>query len=67
LKYGICETEENDCEGLVSNEEGYLQSLRPGQIDNSDLQGEFEGELKLNILNNHDYVLVPEEAWNSLV
>jgi hypothetical protein len=27
-------------------------------IDNSDIQGEYRGELKLNILNNHDYVLV---------
>ncbi|CAK76136.1 unnamed protein product (macronuclear) [Paramecium tetraurelia] len=42
-------------------------SIRPGSIDNSDIQGEYEGELKTNILNNHDYLILPEAAWISLV
>lgn len=38
FKYGICETEENDAfNRIMNNEENYLSSLRPGQIDNSDL------------------------------
>lgn len=64
-KYGICETEESQEQFALINKDE--KQLRPGQIDNSDLEGEFPGELKLNILNNHDYVLVPEEAWFSLI
>ncbi len=41
--------------------------LRPGPIDNSDIQGEYYGELRLNLLNNHDYLILPEAAWISLV
>ena len=63
MRYGICETEEDKLYEKINVQ----MTLRPGSIDNSDLEGEYEGELKLNILNNHDYVLVPEEAWFSLV
>eukprot|EP00743_Colponemidia_sp_Colp-15_P007324 GILK01007909.1.p1 GENE.GILK01007909.1~~GILK01007909.1.p1 ORF type:complete len:1576 (-),score=341.81 GILK01007909.1:149-4876(-) len=39
---------------------------RPGEIDNSDLEGESHGELKLNLVENHDYVIVPQTVWKEL-
>ena len=39
---------------------------RPPHIDSSDLEGEFPGELKMNIVLNNDFVLIPEAAWENL-
>lgn len=36
---------------------------RPIKIDNEELEGEFQGELKPNILHNHHYMLVSERHW----
>ena len=44
----------------------YGLGSRPGPIDNSDLIGEFEGEIKLNLMQNHDFLLVPPNIWDKL-
>jgi hypothetical protein len=36
---------------------------RPGQIDNSELEGVNEQSLKSNIIINKDIVLLPESTW----
>ena len=38
----------------------------PGPIDNWDLIGEYEGDLKKNLLKNHDFIIVCESIWNHL-
>jgi hypothetical protein len=40
---------------------------RPPEIDNSDLEGEHKGELKMNLVEHLDYELIPEEMWLRLV
>lgn len=40
---------------------------RPPEIDNSDLEGEHKGELKMNLVEHLDYELIPEEMWLKLV
>lgn len=40
---------------------------RPPEIDNSDLEGEHKGELKMNLVEHLDYELIPEEMWQRLV
>eukprot|EP00429_Kryptoperidinium_foliaceum_P036408 CAMPEP_0176166284 /NCGR_PEP_ID=MMETSP0120_2-20121206/85042_1 /TAXON_ID=160619 /ORGANISM="Kryptoperidinium foliaceum, Strain CCMP 1326" /LENGTH=828 /DNA_ID=CAMNT_0017503817 /DNA_START=67 /DNA_END=2549 /DNA_ORIENTATION=+ len=40
---------------------------RPPEIDNSDLEGEHKGELKMNLVEHLDYELIPEEMWWKLV
>jgi len=42
-------------------------SSRPPEIDNSDLEGEHKGELKMNLVEHLDYELIPEEMWLKLV
>eukprot|EP00929_Paragymnodinium_shiwhaense_P097776 TRINITY_DN59371_c0_g1_i1.p1 TRINITY_DN59371_c0_g1~~TRINITY_DN59371_c0_g1_i1.p1 ORF type:complete len:2293 (+),score=533.78 TRINITY_DN59371_c0_g1_i1:227-7105(+) len=42
-------------------------STRPPEIDNSDLEGEHKGELKMNLVEHLDYELIPEEMWLKLV
>lgn len=42
-------------------------SARPPEIDNSDLEGEHKGELKMNLVEHLDYELIPEEMWLRLV
>ncbi|KRX00231.1 hypothetical protein PPERSA_10730 [Pseudocohnilembus persalinus] len=39
---------------------------RPSTIDSLDIEGEFEGELQLNLMENHDYIILPEAAWQKL-
>lgn len=39
---------------------------KPLKIDNSELEGEFEGELLANIILNHHYLLVREGQWREL-
>lgn len=39
---------------------------RPPQIDNTDIEGEYSGELQKNIMKNHDYITIPKEAWKRL-
>lgn len=39
---------------------------RPPKMDNSDIEGEYCGELQKNIVRNHDYIVIPEEAWKKL-
>jgi len=39
---------------------------RPGEIDNTDLEGPIKGLLKENLRYMHDYVLIPNEAWQHL-
>lgn len=39
---------------------------RPMAINNSDLEGELKGALKANLVEHHDYVLVPEDMWRHL-
>ncbi len=39
---------------------------RPREIYNNVLEGEFEEVLKLELVENRDYVLVAEKVWNSL-
>ena len=41
-------------------------SERPMAINNSDLEGEHKGALRGNLVEFHDYVLVPEEMWKFL-
>ena len=41
-------------------------SERPMAINNSDLEGEHKGALRGNLVEFHDYVLVPEEMWRYL-
>lgn len=36
---------------------------RPSAINNSDIEGELKGTLKANLVEHHDFVLVPEELW----
>ncbi|KAL4466051.1 hypothetical protein ABPG74_004288 [Tetrahymena malaccensis] len=45
---------------------GHNLGDRPTQIDNTDIEGEFQGELQKNILKNNDYVIIPEKAWEKL-
>jgi len=40
---------------------------RPPEIDNSDLEGEHKGELKMNLVEHLDFELIPEEMWLRLV
>ena len=42
-------------------------SERPPAINNSDLEGELKGALKANLVEHHDYVLVPVDMWKLLV
>ena len=43
-------------------------SERPLGVNNSDLEAtELKGALKPNLIEHHDYLLVPEEMWNLLV
>jgi len=37
---------------------------RPQEIDNLDLEGENAGQLKPNLLNLRDFVLIPAQAWS---
>lgn len=37
---------------------------KPGEIDNSDIEGENQGQLKANLLMHRDFILLPEPAWN---
>lgn len=39
---------------------------RPPAINNSDLEGELKGALRANLVELHDYVLLPEAAWRLL-
>mgnify|MGYP006088524281 CR=1 FL=1 len=39
---------------------------RPGPFDNYHLQGDDKGTLKLNLLEGHDYVLIPDALWKHL-
>ena len=39
---------------------------RPLAINNSDLEGELKGALRANLIEHHDYLLVPEEMWKLL-
>ena len=41
-------------------------SERPMAINNSDLEGELKGALRGNLVEFHDYVLVPDEMWRYL-
>ncbi|CAJ1373951.1 unnamed protein product [Effrenium voratum] len=52
----------------LGNDRNY-QSLpaRPPEIDNSDLEGEHKGELKMNLVEHLDFELIPEELWLQLV
>ena len=40
---------------------------RPMAINNSDLEGELKGALRTNLIEFHDYLLVPETMWRYLV
>ncbi|CAD8165354.1 unnamed protein product [Paramecium pentaurelia] len=40
---------------------------RPGPIDNRDIDGEYEGELKVQLIKGRDYETVGQEAWNNLM
>jgi DUSP domain len=44
-------------------EQKQRQRARPQQIDNMDIEGEHPGQLKPNLLNFRDFVLIPEKAW----
>lgn len=47
---------------------GYqILSARPLEIDNSDLEGEHKGELKMNLVEHLDFELIPEQMWLRLV
>jgi ubiquitin C-terminal hydrolase len=39
---------------------------RPPAMNNSDLEGELKGALRANLVEHHDYVLVPEEMYKLL-
>ena len=39
---------------------------RPGPFDNYHLEGEVKETLKLNLLEGHDYILVPDALWKHL-
>lgn len=39
---------------------------KPNQIDNTDIEGEHEGQLKENIQFKYDYILLPQKAWEML-
>ena len=39
---------------------------KPGPIDNSEIEGRNEGELKQNLIVNSDFVLLPEQTWKLL-
>lgn len=53
-------------DGLVVG--GSAQHLtRPPEVDNSDLEGEHKGILKMNLVEHLDYELIPEEMWQHLV
>ena len=41
-------------------------SERPLSINNSDLEGELKGALRANLVERHDYLVVPEEMWRHL-
>lgn len=41
-------------------------SERPIAMNNADLEGEHKGALRGNLVEFHDYVLVPEEMWKYL-
>lgn len=53
----------------ILNSEGCINhmSARPPEIDNSDLEGEHKGELKMNLVEHLDYELIPEDMWLRLV
>ena len=40
---------------------------RPLAVNNADLEGELKGALKPNLIEHHDFLLVPEEMWNHLM
>ena len=41
-------------------------SERPPAINNADIEGELKGALRANLVEHHDYVLVPEDMWKLL-
>mmetsp|Transcript_22307 Transcript_22307/g.32479 ORF Transcript_22307/g.32479 Transcript_22307/m.32479 type:complete len:1180 (+) Transcript_22307:45-3584(+) len=43
-----------------------IESYHPGPIDNTDIVGDNEGELKRNLFEGVDYVLLPSEAYQEL-
>ncbi|CAK9114429.1 unnamed protein product [Durusdinium trenchii] len=59
--------------GVISHEDRWDRALgsslpaRPPEIDNSDLEGEHKGELKMNLVEHLDFELIPEEMWLRLV
>jgi hypothetical protein len=40
---------------------------KPNVIDNTDIEGENEGQLKQNIQLNRDFILLPKRAWELLL
>jgi hypothetical protein len=40
---------------------------KPGPIDNSEIEGENQGQMKSNIIVNKDIVLIPEALWRELL
>ena len=48
------------------NDENHCVGERPSYIDNYDLEGEFPGELGINIQMNHDYIIAPKSVWEKL-
>jgi ubiquitin C-terminal hydrolase/Ca2+-binding EF-hand superfamily protein len=44
----------------------YTSGDRPGPFDNYHLEGDMKGTLKLNLLEGHDYVLIPDTLWKHL-
>ena len=54
------------CADVLSCTSSVLQQRlgeRPPAINNDDLEGELKGALKANLVEHHDYVLVPEAMW----
>jgi len=45
----------------------HISGGRPPEIDNTDLEGEHKGELKMNLVEHLDYELIPEEMWHKLM
>ena len=54
---------------LISCTSSVLQQRlgeRPPAINNSDLEGELKGALRANLVEHHDFVLVPDQMWSLL-
>eukprot|EP00930_Biecheleria_cincta_P011970 TRINITY_DN11519_c0_g1_i2.p1 TRINITY_DN11519_c0_g1~~TRINITY_DN11519_c0_g1_i2.p1 ORF type:complete len:2103 (+),score=364.03 TRINITY_DN11519_c0_g1_i2:537-6311(+) len=66
---GLQPPDEGRSDELFLNElsSHHTLSARPPEIDNSDLEGEHKGELKMNLVEHLDYELIPEEMWFRLV